>query len=148
MNKTKVLSYGTGAFLSLIGLGAIAAGMGLVLEPDGSGLGMSLDLLRDSPFEDFLIPGITLLAVNGICSLIAALLSFINHRFAGKITGLLGVAMIIWISAQVYWIGWESWLEPTFLVVGVVEMILGYFLNALNPDNHGLFTGHHGTHAH
>lgn len=150
MNKEKLLDYSTSIFLTLIGLGAIAAGIGFILQPDGTSVGMSVDLLKNSPFEDFLIPGITLLAINGIFSLIGALLSFIGHRFAGITTMLLGVAMIIWISAQVYWMGWESWLQPTFLVVGTIEMALGLFMDVQHHKNRGLFRGHghHNTHAH
>lgn len=87
-------------------------------------------------------------AINGICSFIVAFLYFINHRFAGKATILLGTAMIIWISAQVYWIGWESWLQPAFLIVGIGEMIIGYFINGSNQDHRGIFGGHHDSHAH
>ncbi len=41
---------------------------------------------------------------------------------------ILGSALIIWIVAQVYWIGLVSWLQPFFLVVGVIELFLGYKL--------------------
>jgi uncharacterized membrane protein YphA (DoxX/SURF4 family) len=150
MNKEKVLDYSAGTFLSLIGIGAIAAGIMFILEPDGNGGSMSIDILKNSPFTNFLIPGILLLVVHGIFSLIGALLSFIHHRYEGIAAMLLGVAMIIWISAQVYWIGWESWLQPAFLIVGTIEMALGLFLDAQHPENRGLFRGHghHNSHVH
>jgi hypothetical protein len=149
MDKKKVLFYGTGTMLLLVGLGAIAAGMAMVLEPDGSGLQMSLNLLKDSPFEDFLIPGITLLAINGIGSLIVAVLLFIKHHLTEKAVIILGTLMIIWIFAQVFWIGWQSWLQPTFLMVGIVEICLGYFIHQMNHEDGGIFRGHHhDSHAH
>lgn len=119
-----------------------------MLQPDGGAVGLPLDLLKNSPFEDFFIPGIFLFVVNGMASLAGAFLAFKEHRYTGVGTAVLGVAMIIWIVAEVYWIGWVSWLQPTFLVVGVIELGLGYFLNAQSPENHGMFTHHHGTPAH
>lgn len=45
MKRSKILFYGTGALLLIVALGAISAGIGLMLEPDGSNLGMSVELL-------------------------------------------------------------------------------------------------------
>ena len=150
MKTFKALSYGTVGLLILIGIGAVLAGLGFILEPDGSGLGMSVKLLKDSPFNDFLIPGITLLVVNGIFSLVVAYLVYIENRYAGNATIVLGIAMIIWISAQVYWIGWVSGLQPLLLVIGCIEMGLGYYLNRVYNGPHGMFksNSHHDSHAH
>lgn len=134
--------------MTLVGFASILQGFGLISQPDGAGSGLTLELLADSPFKDFLIPGIALFTVNGIGSLIGAFLVFKNHKFAGKITTLLGIAMIIWISTQVYWIGFESWLQPTFLFVGAAEMIIGYVLEALYQGNWKLFKGPHNFQSH
>ncbi len=147
MKKGKVLSYGVAIFLTLVGFASIAQGFGLILHPDGTGSGMTLELLADSPFKNFLIPGIALLTINGIGSLVGAFLVFKNHEFAGKITTLLGIAMIIWISTQVYWIGFASWLQPAFLFVGAAEMIIGYLLDALHNGKRNIFKGSHNFHA-
>lgn len=147
MDKAKVLSYSTGTLLTLVGLGAVATGLGLMLEPTGEGLGFSLSLLKDSPFDDYLIPGILLFSIHGIASLIGALLAFRNNRFTGIATMLLGISMVIWIVAQVVWIGSQSWLQPTFLVVGCVELALGILIIDQHIER-GIFFGHHHTHVH
>ncbi len=64
-----------------VALGAIPAGYSLIAEPDGSGLGMSLNLLSGSPFNDFFIPGLCLFIVNGIFNLAGSILAFCNFRF-------------------------------------------------------------------
>ncbi|MEH7154984.1 hypothetical protein [Neobacillus drentensis] len=148
MNKRRALSLVTGDFLLIIGAGAIAVGIMFILKPDGSNLGMTVDLLKESPFSDFFIPGLFLMAANGILSIIAALLLFINYRYAGISVMVLGVVMFIWISAQVYWIGWESWLQPAFLAVGLVELLIGFFLEAPFHDKWGRFGSHRDSHAH
>lgn len=147
MNKRKALSLGTGDFLLLIGAGAIVCGIMLILKPDGSNLSMSVDLLKDSPFEDFLIPGIVLVVGNGVLSIFAALLLFLNYRYAGVSVMILGVVMLIWMTAQVYWIGWESWFQPAFIVVGIIELFIGFLLEAQFHDNWGRFNGRHDSHA-
>ncbi|WP_075980686.1 hypothetical protein [Bacillus massilinigeriensis] len=146
MNKMKLLPYGTGILLSFVGIGAVAAGGGFIIDSSGSGLGMSVEILENSPFESFLIPGIFLLILNGIGSLIGAIFAFKNFRYSGISTIILGIIMIIWISIQVFWIGWISWLQPTFLVIGAMELLLGYFLNVRKVGNHEVFPHrHHGT---
>jgi hypothetical protein len=144
MKKSKVLSYSIGTLLLLVGIGAVVVGVGLVIEPSGDRIGLPLELLRNSPFEDFLIPGFILFVINGFGSLIGALFAFLNNRFAGFTTMILGIAMIIWITAQVIWIGWESVLQPIFLGIGLVELAFGFLLSDRTLE-HGMF---HHPHAH
>lgn len=128
MNKKVALFYWTGALQLFIGIGAVASGIGLIIDPDGSNLSMSVEFLKESPFEDFLIPGIALLFINGLGSIIGSFFSFRRYHFAGKITMILGVAMVIWISTQVYWISWISLLQPVYLVLGIIEILLGFII--------------------
>ena len=73
-----------------IGIGAVPAGIAMIVDPSGNKLGMSLEMLTNSPFSDFLIPGIFLLVVNGIGSLFGGIVSFLRYRFAGEIASGLG----------------------------------------------------------
>jgi hypothetical protein len=148
MKKERVLFYSTGTLLLLIGIGAVAAGWAFIQDPNGSGVGISLDYLKDSPFKDFLIPGIVLFSVNGVASLIGAVLAFFKNRNSGIFTMILGVAMLIWIAAQVYWLGWSSWLQPTFLAVGAIEIALGFLMYGEKRDNHMILHRHGGSHSH
>ncbi|MGG0717229.1 hypothetical protein ABE096_06465 [Robertmurraya massiliosenegalensis] len=128
MSKERTLFYRIGILLLIVAIGAISAGIGFILEPDGHNLGMSVDLLKNSPFEDFSIPGIVLLTINGIGSLIGSILSFKRHPLTCTVTIILGIIMMIWIGVQVYWIGLISILQPIFFGVGLIEVILGIIL--------------------
>ena len=119
---------GLGIFQTLIGLSAVAGGLGLTLDPSGESLGMPLEMLQRSPFVTFLIPGLFLLLVNGIGTLIGATLSFRRHPLAGALAALLGAIMMAWIVLQVMWIGYGSWLQALYVVVGLVELGLGLLL--------------------
>lgn len=148
MARLKILFYGTGTLLAFIGLGAVICGLMLVLEPDGGSVGLPLDLLEHAPFSDYLIPGMVLFAVNGLASLAGAFFSFRKHRYAGFMTMILGLAMIIWISAEVYWVGGESFLQPTMFAVGLIELLAGFLLQKQNPNQNRQKKRFHQTYAH
>ena len=126
--KSKLIAFGLGALQVFIGVGGIAGGLGLVTEPNGSNLGFEVELLSKSPFSDYLIPGIFLLTVNGIGSLVGGILSFLRNRFAGRCAMVLGALLMIWIVAQVWWIGLTIWLQPLFFGLGALELVLGLLL--------------------
>jgi hypothetical protein len=44
---------------------------------------------------------------------------------AGKLAVILGAFLILWIIAQVGWLGLLSALQPLYATLGVVEVILG-----------------------
>jgi hypothetical protein len=52
--------------LSLLGLGAAFGGGTLIISPSGKILGMPLSMLENSPFNNFLIPGIILFSILGL----------------------------------------------------------------------------------
>ena len=42
---------------------------------------------------------------------------------------ILGAVLVGWIIIQVYFVGLESFLQPLFFIVGLAEMIIGYFIH-------------------
>jgi len=111
-----------------IGAGAIAGGIQLILVPDGSGMSMSTEILSKSPFTNFLIPGITLFTVIGLGNLFGAWFSLKNKRSAGIYGSIMGATLISWMLIQIILIGWGIWLQPFYLTIGTVELILGFLL--------------------
>lgn len=108
-----------------IAIMAIPAGLSMILTPDGSDIGIPLGILVDSPFKDFLIPGLFLCFVLGLLNIIGVVLTFRRSNYASRLAIILGLTMIIWILIQVYFIRWISFLQPLFLVIGIAEMVLG-----------------------
>ena len=123
---SKSLFYGLGVLQAFIGLGAVAGGLSLILDPSGATLGTPLELLEDTPFTTFLIPGIVLFTVNGLGSLAGAVASFVRHRYAGEVALALGAFLIAWILVQVYWMSGVHWLHWLYLVLGIIETALGW----------------------
>ncbi|MCF8357329.1 MAG: hypothetical protein K9H26_01135 [Prolixibacteraceae bacterium] len=111
-----------------IGMSAVAGGMPMILNPGGTDQGLTTEVLANSPFNDYLIPGILLFTINGLGSLAGAYFSLKERPFAGFAGIILGVALIIWIIVQVYYLGLSSWLQPLFFFVGVAELVLGILI--------------------
>ena len=128
MRKNQRLVNGLGALQVFIGLGAVGGGLGLILEPSGANLGIPLEALKNSPFSTYLVPGIVLLMVNGLGSLVGVAASFTRYRYAGETAMALGVFLVAWIILQVYWIEAFHWLHALYLGLGLLELVLGWLL--------------------
>jgi len=117
-----------GALQAFIGLGALGGGIPMVMDPSGGILGLPLDFLEGTIFPNYLIPGIFLLAVNGVGSIIGAGLSFVRNRYAKEIAIVLGVILMAWIVIQVNTIRSFHWLQVLYFILGTVELGLGLYI--------------------
>lgn len=111
-----------------VGIGAIPAGYSLFTTPDGSFLGMTAESLEGSPFTDFFIPGLFLFIVLGLVNLFAAMLVFKQHKHSGLAGLIMGLILVAWIVIQVAIIGLSSFLQPLFFFVGLIQLMLGYWI--------------------
>jgi hypothetical protein len=104
----------------------VPAGLIFILDPSGSGMGFSPDLLESTFLSSYLLPGVFLFAINGVATLIGAVASLRRHPRAGEVGVALGVLLLGWIVVQVAMIGLVHWLQPFYFVVGAVEVFLGW----------------------
>lgn len=123
MNKNVFLT--EGILQVFIGFGAVACGLLLVVYPSGNKIGLPLELLSNSPFENYLIPGLLLFSVNGVGNVFSSILSFRKNKYSGYTGMLFGVALIVWIIVQIMLIGYTNWLQPFYLVLGILELLFG-----------------------
>jgi hypothetical protein len=103
----------------VVALGAIPVGIGFVLFPDGSMVGLPVELLAGTPFRDFRIPGALLAFAVGGSSLASAVLTARRHRYASETAFLAGTVVVGWIGVQVLLIGLVSALQPMVGALGV-----------------------------
>jgi hypothetical protein len=122
----KKFYYILGSLQAFTAIGAIPAGYGLLMDTTGQGVGMSTELLENSPLDSFLLPGLFLLLVNGLAHLIGAWFSFTRHRYAGYTGLILGVILSLWIIIQVAWISLSSVLQPLYLLIGLINIYLSW----------------------
>ena len=131
----RIAYFSEGVLQALIGIGAVICGALLIIAPDGHYLQMPLDLLGNSPFRNFLIPGLILFLVNGVGNLISSVLCFRMHRIAGFSGLFFGFGLIIWLFVQVNMIGGGSWLQYLYFVLGILLLLLGIAMRELERKN-------------
>ena len=108
------------AALILLGLGALAGGLALVLRPDGSVMHFDVALLAGSPFTDFLVPGLILGGLFGIGSLVVAAMGLAHARLAPFLAFGIGCGQMIWIVVELAIINELSFLHPMFFGLGLL----------------------------
>lgn len=114
-----------GVLEMIVALGAIPTGISMIIRPDGSGMGLDLARLESSPFESFLIPGIFLVFFNGILQLTGAWLTFRKSTVAGHFGMAVGIILIFWLLAQIYYLGLTHFLQIIFFIIALIEIYLG-----------------------
>ena len=120
--------FSLGGLQAFIGLTAILGGFELVSDPTGTKSNLPLEWLGGSPFPNFFIPGLILLLVNGVGNAIGAGITFFRNRYAGDVAIALAACLIIFMTVEVWFVGLRNLLQPSYFILGVIVMILGFKL--------------------
>jgi len=126
--KSGWLTLGLGGIQIIIGASGLIGGFALISDPSGGTLELPQEWLWATPFSDYLVPGIVLIAIIGLVHLAGSVASLSRNRNAGNIALFLGAFMCLWILIQVRWIGLRSFLQPLYFSLGVLELLLGILL--------------------
>ncbi len=105
------------------GLSGFLGGTGLILDPTGESLQIPVDWLDDSPFDDYFIPGLILLAILGFFPLVVVFGLWKQFRWSWFGALVIGVALIIWIGVEVLVIGYQP-QPPLQFIYGSVGLII------------------------
>ncbi|MEO6602269.1 MAG: hypothetical protein ABIQ16_20475 [Polyangiaceae bacterium] len=105
----------------ILGLGAIGGGLALMLGPHGEVLPLPVFLLKGSPFQSYFVPGLILLTLIGIGPLVAAVFAWRQQRWAPFLTLAVGIALLGWMTVEIYLIGYSSTppLQPIYIGLGL-----------------------------
>ena len=134
--------------LAFLGLGAIFGGSVLIISPYGKFFGMPMSMLDNSPFGNFLIPGIILFLFLGLIPilLIFALLKKPDNKWAEQINFFsdlhwswtfaiyIAFALIIWIQIEMYYIQSVHWSHTFYMFLAVAIIFI-----ALLPQVRSLY---------
>ena len=93
--------------------------------------GMPAEWLKGSPFSSYFIPSLILFVGIGGWALFAAIVVFRKIKFARTAAFISGVMILVWLSVQIFMIGYVSWMQQ----VTAVAAILILFLTWLLPTN-------------
>ena len=96
---------------------------------------MPLEWMKAGPFDDWRIPAIALGLVGTIAA--AAFVAVLARPWLGGLVSVVaGSAMVVFEIVEIAVVGWtladprlsgsfQAWLQPIYLVVGTVQLILG-----------------------
>ena len=112
----------------LVGAGAVAGSMAAIANPY-SPMGLdAAEVLRYSPFDSFLIPGIILFTVIGLGNLFAALSFIKKWMLRPIISGFFAAALAIWIFVQCVMLQTIAALHVIYFAIGAVQGLLALYL--------------------
>ena len=134
--------------LAFLGLGAAFGGAVLIISHDGKLFGMPLSMLKNSPFNSFLVPGLILFFVLGLVPvlLIFALLKksinkraeqfnfFYDMHWSWTFTIYIAFTLIIWIQAEMYFLQAVHWSHSLYMFIALAIIFI-----ALLPQVRNLY---------
>lgn len=120
-----------------VGIGAVVGGLAAIIDPQEP-LGITVEALTNSPFNNYLIPGIILFTVIGLGNIISALMFRFKSRFQGYISSIFSWALVIWIVVQCIMLNTVVFLHVLYFIIGIIESVLSMailFEQRLFPTN-------------
>ena len=134
--------------LGLLSLGGFIGGLSFVRDASGGGLGANVSWLHETPVSDYFLPGLFLLGVYGIGSLIL-MVGLVwrmpggplphpdarpGRRWAWIGTIGQGATLVLWILYEFLVLPDQMLLQPILIVVGLLMLLL-----ALMPPMRGFY---------
>jgi len=108
--------------LFIVGLNALAAGYSFIVEPSGSGVGISTGYLREAgPFTNYFIPGLILFTVIGVGSVAIAVLTIMKAAHYPFLILAQGCILVGWIAIQLMLV---TAFHPLHLIITLIGFIL------------------------
>ncbi|CAN5442108.1 hypothetical protein BH10BAC2_BH10BAC2_36310 [soil metagenome] len=134
--------------LDFLGLGAIFGGAVLIISPSDKLFQMPLSLLSNSPFTNFLIPGVILFSTVGLVPvcLIFALIKKPENKFIERINFFRDMywawsfciytafTLIIWIQSEMYFLQAVHWSHSLYMLIALTIIFI-----ALLPQVRNLY---------
>jgi hypothetical protein len=111
--------------LFFLGLSALPTAIVIISDPSGNNIGMPLDLLDHTPFQDFLIPAILLGLFNGVMSLLIAILVLRKHSLQSWMIIFQGATLAVWLTVEVFMKIYYTYLTLPYYVVAILLLACG-----------------------
>jgi hypothetical protein len=134
MTKSKFLNGLLIFLLGFLSVGAIIGGIMLITDPLGTRIGLPVQLLDDSPFRNYILPGIILLLIFGLIPgyIIYALIKkpsnrllhklnlIYDHHFSWTFAIYIGFGQIIWINVQTLIMDSVAYIHTFYSLLGML----------------------------
>ncbi len=119
-------------------ISALPAGWSLVTDPSGVGLGIPLDMLQQTPFSNFMWPGLFLFIFLGlfpalifygmvkrpIFKALEKINLYKDYHWSWTFSYYLGVILILWINMQLFFIREFFILQFVYSMLGILIIFI------------------------
>ncbi len=114
--------------VSFIAITAVLSGLLMISDPGGGILNLPVRLLENTPFKNYMLPGILLTTLVGGVNLIAIFFNMQRHpsRYNWAMAG--GFMICVWILVQLLLIQAAHWLHFIYFGIGLLIMLIAYQL--------------------
>lgn len=125
-----------------ISFAAFYGGISMLIDPTGKLLQMNQMLsyfqvlpFSDILFQNYIFSGISLIIVNGISNLIAAILIIKNKKIGIILGTIFGFTLMLWITIQ-FIIFPMNYLSTTYFIFGLLQLIIGFITYVFYTQEH------------
>ncbi len=115
--------------LFLLGVTALQGGLMLALDPSGNSIQLPSQWITNTIFGNYFIPGLALLSILGIGSLVIAVLVIKKYKYGYLMTAAQGSAVLFWLFVQIISIGQYFFLQTVYAVIGLMLFYGGWRLH-------------------
>jgi len=124
MRNHNILRYLLFVLLVLLGVGGLAGGILMLVDPSGVSMGLSPDLLGQLPINTFVFPGLFLIFFMGFIPLFVGYGVWMKKSWAWAATTGQGILLVLWILFQVVLWGSPIIIQYVYLAWGFILLVL------------------------
>ncbi len=125
--------------LFFLAVNAIGGSLFLIVDPSGEAIGIPIELLDGTPFNNYLIPGLILLFANGILSLATTILTILKIRHYPWFMMLQGCVLIGWLTGEL--ILNKEFFSPVLhyplYTMGILFILMGFICEKQKGSGYG-----------
>lgn len=103
-----------------VGITAVAGGIGLMLT---NGLGMPTEYLNDTPFQNYLIPGLILAGIIGGTNITASFMTIRKTPRYQEFSAIAGFGLNIWIFTEIFLLRQPHLLQAVYFLLAIIILI-------------------------
>jgi len=107
------------ALALFVGVGGMFGGVQMLGDPVHP-MGLSPQMIANSPYDSYTQPGLLLLLLLGFIPALVAVGLLVRSRGAGAGAGVLGGGLVAWIVVQWALLADRLWLQPVIFAIGAV----------------------------
>lgn len=126
----KLALRGLSLYLFIIGLSAVYGGWAII---NTDVMKFPPDLLKTTPFDSFIIPGLILAFIVGGTQFVAATLLWIKNKFMYEATAVAGFGLLIWMTTEIYMIPTHHPIQIVYLGFAIMNLIILMLLLKYQP---------------